>query len=120
MDVKQKTTPPLLLTVKSSLSKSIEKMKQLKTSSDKISYTQDYVPIQDIYKGMIFTTDGKVINILEILPLNYSEESDSKKDMIANAFGIGFKQLPDNGHIKVMYAHTDLSIWENNIRFSHV
>ena len=118
MDVKQKTTPPLLSTVKSSLSKSIERMKQLKTSSDKISYTQDYVPIQDIYKGMIFTTDGKVINILEILPLNYSEESDSKKDMIANAFGIGFKQLPDNGHIKVMNAHTDLSIWENNIRLA--
>lgn len=107
---------PLLQTAKSELLKKIEEQIHLRKSLENSKWTQEFITISDIIDGMIFTDDGRIVNILEILPINYAERSATSRDMIADKFGNSFKRLPPNGHIKVMNARTDLTVWERNIR----
>ena len=79
-------------------------------------YAQDLIPIRDIYDGFCFLEDGSIINILEIIPVNYSEKTAREKDRMASMFGNSFKQFPDNGHIKVMSTKADLEPFIQNIR----
>lgn len=88
------------------------------TIKDEFTYTQDYVPVRDIIGGAVFLEDGTIINIIEILPVNYIEKEDSKKDMIADLFGNSFRQFPAAAHIKVMNVTTDLHPFERHIRDS--
>lgn len=111
----QKPSQPLS-TVKSALLKKIEEAMQSRNSLGNKHCTQDLVPIDDIINGMIFTTDGRIINMLEILPINYAERTDAAKDMIADNFGLNFKRLPKDGHFKIMNSQTDLTVFEKKIR----
>lgn len=90
--------------------------KTSEVSADEIEYAQNYVPVRDIIGGVIFLEDGSIINILEILPINYVEKTDSKKDMIADIFGNSFRQFPASGHIKIMNVSTDLAPFERHLR----
>lgn len=90
---------------------------QCSTDSDNGSeFAQDYVPIRDIVGGAVFLEDGSIVNIIEILPVNYVEKTDERKDMIADIFGNSFRQFPSAGHIKVMNVSTDLTPFERHIR----
>lgn len=88
------------------------------TVEDESTYTQDYVPVRDIIGGAVFLEDGSIINIIEILPVNYIEKTDGKKDMIADIFGNSFRQFPATGHIKIMNVTTDLLPLERHIHDS--
>ena len=77
---------------------------------------QALVGIDKIIDGLIFTSDGRIVNILEILPINYSERPDTVKDDIASSFGFAFKQLPDDGQFKVMFINTNLDQYERTVR----
>lgn len=81
-------------------------------------YTQDYVPVRDIVGGAVFLEDGSIISMIEVLPINFVEKADSRKDMIADIFGNNFRQFPVSGHIKVMNVTTDLAPFERNIRIA--
>ena len=37
----------------------------------KYGYTQDFIPVKNIRNGMIETTDGRFLKILEIEPINF-------------------------------------------------
>lgn len=105
----------LLSTVKSKYSeaqKAREESSQLSVYKD----AQSLIGIDDIVDGLIFTSDGRIVSILEILPINYYEKEDSTKDSIATSFGFSFKQLPDDGQFKVMYINTNLDNYERMIR----
>lgn len=106
----------LLSTTKSELSNKIAQLKNSKTLSENKYYSQDLIPIEDIVYGLIFLKDGTIIKILEILPINYSEFSPTERDMIADTFGMKFKQMPDEGHIKMMNSMADITPCVQNIR----
>ncbi len=89
-----------------------EESKQLSEYKD----AQSLIEIENIIDGLIFTSDGRIVSILEILPINYSEKSDTVKDSIGTSFGFSFKQLPDDGQFKVMYINTNLDKFEETVR----
>ncbi len=85
-------------------------------TGNRSEYAQDYVPVRDIVGGVVFLEDGSIINIIEILPVNYVEKEDVRKDMIADIFGNSFRQFPLSGHIKIMNVSTDLAPFEHHVR----
>ena len=99
-------------------SKYLEAQKAREESSQLSEYkdAQSLIEIDDIIDGLIFTSDGRIVSILEILPINYYEKEDATKDRIATNFGFAFKQLPDDGQFKVMYINTNLDQFERRIR----
>ena len=46
------------------------KRKTGKRKPEKLSFTQDFIPIKNLEHGIIETTDGRYIKILEIEPIN--------------------------------------------------
>lgn len=110
---------PHLLTKKemSELFQKIDSKRTSKQSSenkdaaaDKITEesTQELIHVENVIDGIIFMTDGSIVKIMEVLPLNFSEKTALTKDQIANTFGYGLKQCPRTGHIKIMHSETDL------------
>ena len=47
-----------------------------------LTLASEYIPIKDIEKGIIKTTDGRFIKILQIGPVNYDLKTDSQKENI--------------------------------------
>lgn len=85
-------------------------------SSKEELYSQDLIGIRDIYNGICFLENGSIVNILEIIPLNYSEKPAHEKDRMASLFGYSFKQFPKNGQIKIMSSKADIEPFIRNIR----
>lgn len=63
-------------------------------------YTQNIVPVKSILNGIITTTSGKYIKILEILPINFSDMTVMERKDIAFAFGQIFHNGPAKVHLK--------------------
>lgn len=55
------------------------------------NYVQDFIPIKDIRNGMIETTDGRYVKILEIEPINFMLRSAEEQNMIIYNFAGWFK-----------------------------
>lgn len=55
---------------------------------------QDYLPIRDIRGGVIETTDGRYIKILEIEPINFTLRSDEEQFNIISTFASWLKISP--------------------------
>jgi len=66
----------------------------------KQSPSQHKVPIRSIYNGLIYTTYGKYVKILEMLPINYDSLSELSQDRIARTFGQLFHENTNYLHIK--------------------
>ena len=47
------------------------KIKKAKRKPEKLEFVQDFIPIKDLRHGIIQTTDGRYIKILEIEPINF-------------------------------------------------
>lgn len=93
---------------KSELQKKTGQSAQQKNSSETENYTQDLIEIEDIAYGLIFLKNGSIVKILEILPINFFEKADYTQAQIASHFGFGFKQGPQNSHIKIMQTTANL------------
>ena len=85
-------------------------------SSNKAESTQDYVEVEDIRNGLIFLSDGSIIQIIEIIPINFHDLNNVKKKMITDTFSFMLKKFPKNGHFKAMSCETNLEDFVNNIR----
>lgn len=68
----------------------------------KKGYTQDITPIKSIINGVITTTSGKYIQILEILPINFNDLSIMEQKDISFAFGQIFHNGPAKVHLKAI------------------
>lgn len=62
--------------------------------------SQDMIPIKGIHNGIITTTTGDYIKILEILPINFEDMSVSEKEITARNFGTIFFNGPAYVHLK--------------------
>ncbi len=63
-------------------------------SKKKIQSVQTYIPIKNIYQGVIETTDGRYIKILEIEPINFVLRSQTEQDSIISKFASWLKISP--------------------------
>ena len=70
------------------------KRKAGKRKPEKLSFTQDFIPIKNLEHGIIETTDGRYIKILEIEPINFMLRSEEEQYEIICSFASWLKISP--------------------------
>ena len=70
------------------------KRKAGKRKLEKLSFTQDFIPIKNLEHGIIETTDGRYIKILEIEPINFMLRSEEEQYEIICSFASWLKISP--------------------------
>ena len=70
------------------------KRKAGKRKPEKLSFTQDFIPIKNLEYGIIETTDGRYIKILEIEPINFMLRSEEEQYEIICSFASWLKISP--------------------------
>jgi len=73
---------------------SFAKRKTGKRKPEKLSFTQDFIPIKNLEHGIIETTDGRYIKILEIEPINFMLRSEEEQYEIICSFASWLKISP--------------------------
>lgn len=68
--------------------------------------TQDYIPIKDIVDGVIITTDGRYIQILEVAPIDFALRTSSEQYGIIDAYNGWLKTAPRSFQIKCISRQT--------------
>ena len=59
-----------------------------------LEFTQDFIPVKEIKNGIIETTDGRYIKILEIEPINFMLRSSEEQYNIISSFASWLKISP--------------------------
>lgn len=70
------------------------KRKAGKRKPEKLSFTQDFIPIKNLEHGIIETTDGRYIKILENEPINFMLRSEEEQYEIICSFASWLKISP--------------------------
>lgn len=70
------------------------KRKAGKRKPEKLSFTQNFIPIKNLEHGIIETTDGRYIKILEIEPINFMLRSEEEQYEIICSFASWLKISP--------------------------
>lgn len=70
------------------------KRKAGKRKPEKLSFTQDFIPIKNLEHGIIETNDGRYIKILEIEPINFMLRSEEEQYEIICSFASWLKISP--------------------------
>ena len=74
---------------------------------EKLNFVQDYIPIKSLEHGIIETTDGRFIKILEIEPINFMLRSDDEQYSIICTFASWLKLSPIQLQFKVITRKAD-------------
>lgn len=80
--------------------KQLKRKRRTKRKSEKLEFVQDYIPVRDIHHGIIETTDGRYIKILEIEPINFMLRSDEEQFNIISSFASWLKISPQRLQFK--------------------
>lgn len=80
-----------------------------KKSSQKVQTLEDYLPISKIANGVIFTTDGRYIKILEVEPINFLLRSAREQMGIIYSFISYLKISPVKLQIKMISKRADIN-----------
>lgn len=80
-----------------------------KKTSKKIQTLEDYLPISKIANGVIFTTDGRYIKILEVEPINFLLRSAREQTGIIYSFISYLKISPVKLQIKMISKRADIN-----------
>lgn len=67
----------------------------------KYGYTQDFIPVKNIRNGMIETTDGRFLKILEIEPINFLLRTPKERNEIIGNFFTWLKKAPGKIALKL-------------------
>lgn len=59
-----------------------------------LEFVQDYIPVKNVCQGLIETTDGRFVKILEIEPINFALRSDEEQFGIISSFASWLKISP--------------------------
>lgn len=79
------------MTKDSSAKRSVAKRRK---KPEKLSFVQDFIPIKSLEHGIIETTDGRYIKILEIEPINFMLRTDEEQYNIICSFASWLKISP--------------------------
>ena len=71
-----------------------EKRAKQRKKPEKLEFVQEFIPIKDINYGVIETTDGRYIKILEIEPINFMLRSSEEQFGIISSFASWLKISP--------------------------
>lgn len=63
-------------------------------SKEKLEFVQDFIPLKELKNGIVETTDGRFIKILEIEPINFLLRSDEEQWGIISTFASWLKISP--------------------------
>lgn len=70
------------------------KRKAGKRKPEKLSFTQDFIPIKNLEHGIIEATDGRYVKILEVEPINFMLRSEEEQYEIICSFASWLKISP--------------------------
>ena len=70
----------------------VAKVKRKK--EEKLEFVQPFLPVKDIRNGIVETTDGRYIKILEIEPINFMLRSSEEQYNILSSFASWLKISP--------------------------
>lgn len=73
----------------------------------RVESVQSVVPVKNIYRGMIITSDDRYVKILEILPINFSLKSIEEQDNIIHLFASWLRIAPSNLQFKIITRRAD-------------
>lgn len=62
--------------------------------NEKLEFVQDFIPLKELKNGIVETTDGRFIKILEIEPINFLLRSDEEQWGIISTFASWLKISP--------------------------
>ncbi len=71
-----------------------KKVEKRRRKPEKLDFVQDFIPIKSITHGIIETTDGRFIKILEIEPINFMLRSGEEQFSIISSFASWLKISP--------------------------
>ena len=74
----------------------------------KESSTQDWIPIDIIFKNGIIKTNNQYIKVLKVIPINYNLKSDLEKQAILNSYKIFLKTCNFDIQIVIQSKKEDL------------
>jgi len=75
-------------------SKKERKPTKSRKKPEKLEFVQDFIPVRNINYGVIETTDGRYIKILEIEPINFMLRSSEEQFGIISSFASWLKISP--------------------------
>ena len=61
---------------------------------EKLEFVQPFLPVRDIQNGIVETTDGRYVKILEIEPINFMLRSSEEQYNILSSFASWLKISP--------------------------
>lgn len=96
--------------------KESQKSKKKPKRHEKRGYSQDIVPVKAINNGIIQTTTGQYVKILEILPVNFKDKTVSEQGDIARTFASVFHNGPVRVKIKCITDKSNPERIINNIK----
>ena len=65
-----------------------------KSKPEKLEFVQPFLPVKEIRNGIVETTDGRYIKILEIEPINFMLRSSEEQFNILTSFASWLKISP--------------------------
>ena len=76
------------------MEKQRKKQQKRRKRPEKLDFVQDFIPIKNITHGIVETTDGRFIRILEIEPINFMLRSGEEQFGIISSFASWLKISP--------------------------
>lgn len=83
------------------------KRKKGEAGRRKLEFVQDFLPIENIRNGIVETTDGRYIKILEVEPINFTLRSDEEQFNIISSYASWLKISPMRLQFKSMTRKAD-------------
>lgn len=80
-----------------------------------LTLASEYIPLKDIREGIIETTDGRFVKILQITPVNYSLKPEIEKEKIIKQFQQYLRVAPPKFQIKCISRQSSVRKLINNI-----
>ena len=68
--------------------------KEKRRKPEKLEFVQPFLPVKEIRNGIVETTDGRYIKILEIEPINFMLRSSEEQFNILSTFASWLKISP--------------------------
>ena len=88
----------------------------MSSGSKDTRFTDELIGIKDIRGGLIITNEGKYIKVLEIMPTNFNQKSETEKEYIIYKFQSIFRIIPGRVKFKTMTSVAEVDSLAANVR----
>ncbi len=82
----------------------------------KIKSIQSFIPIRDIRDGIIVTTQGEYVKIMEFSPINFGLRSSEERESIITQFASAIRSMPKTVQFKIIARKSDAKPFVEKIR----